>query len=458
MNFKIFLFSLLITLFYTHIFSNTCSKIDGDSLVSAKDKKTAKIYLENGLKMFEDGKYRLALIEFKSSSQKDKTNDLVFYWLGKCHFELKNYGYALNYSRQANLMSKKVQNDYLFLLGKSYHQNNKVDSALLIYNQLNILLTKKMKLDYRIDDLIASCNYYKHEIDTGKVNLRQLFSSKINSSFNDYAPVLIKNGKEIYFTSRRENTTGGKNNPDDEQYFEDNYRAVWNENSNQWDSVSNSLERINSQGFDCISYLTQDGLKGLMTQNTTATSYKETTKSSDICEISFSNKGKWQSPKIIDNKSINTEFFDGAATMTSDGNYMYFVSDRKANKSKTDIYVVAKEGNKWGEAKLVSDSINTPYRETTPFITPDNRFLFFSSDGHNGFGGYDIFVSENLGDTWTKPVNLGLEINSVNDDTHLQYYPKLNKIVFSSYTLEYLKSSIDIFEIDLNKYKLPKTK
>jgi hypothetical protein len=433
---------------------------DSAVVISPKLKKEAFALMEGGKKMYEEGKYRLALIEFKTASQKDITNHFNLYWLALTHYKLNNFGYALQYARQAAKLSKQTNFDYLVLLGKCYHQNKVVDSAKFYYQLVDSLAKPKQKKGMFLSEQIASCDFYKKELDTLKKQTKRvrIESEDINSGFNDYAPILIKEGKEMYFTSRRENTTGGRNNPDDEQYFEDNYRAVWNEQSKTWDSISNNLERINSQGFDCISYLTSDGLKGLMTLNNTAVVDKESTKSSDICEITFSNKGKWQSPKLIDNKSINSDFFDGSASMTADGTTMYFVTDRKADKSLTDIYVVKKEGNKWGEAKPVSDSINTPFRETTPFITPDGRFLFFSSDGHLGFGGYDIFVSENIGENlWTKPVNLGLEVNSVNDDTHFQYYPKLKKAMLVSFVIENLKGNMDIFELDLNNYQIPKT-
>ena len=72
--------------------------------------------------------------------------------------------------------------------------------------------------------------------------------------------------------------------------------------------------------------------------------------SSDICEIKKNNKGNWNTPKIIKNKTINTSYFEGSATLTADGNTMYFVTDRKGEKKSTDIYVVHREGKSWGDA------------------------------------------------------------------------------------------------------------
>ncbi|MCF8433176.1 MAG: hypothetical protein K9G37_01790, partial [Crocinitomicaceae bacterium] len=196
---------------------------------------------------------------------------------------------------------------------------------------------------------------------------------------------------------------------------------------------------------------------GLMTINLTATSAKKSTKGSDIFEIEYSNKSLWSTPKRIKNKTINTSFFEGSATMTSDMGSMYFVSDRKGEKSSTDIYVVERKGKNWGEAKpLPMDKINTIGRETTPYITGDGRFLFFSSDGLNGMGGLDVYVVENLGGgTWGTPVNLGIAVNSVSNDSHFQFYPELKKAVMVTFEIVGQKASLDMYEVDMSNFTYP---
>ena len=426
-----------------------------DSTTNLKDKTAALLLIEEGKSLFLEGKLREALIKLKLAGNKDIYNAKVPFWTGMCHLRLKNYGYALQYAQKAREMSEPNDLDVTELLAYSYHALNKLDSALICYDFCRKNMPKQRLKDLRIAERINECNYALEQQKSGKTNKRKNFSPDVNSSFNDYGALLVQDGKVLYFTSRRENTTGGLNNPDDEQYFEDNYRAVWNGETESWDSITNNLDRINSPGFDCISWLKPDGLSCLMTLNTTAVDVKQQTKSSDICEVSLSSKGKWQSPKIIANKSINSSFFDGSATLSADGNTMYFVTDRKGDKSMTDIYVVEKVGKKWGTARPVSDSINTEMRETTPYITPDGRYLFFSSDGHPGMGGYDIFVSENMGKCWSKPKNLGIGINTVNDDTHFQLYEKLGKILYTGCTIDGLKSHMDIYEIDLRDIELP---
>jgi hypothetical protein len=70
-------------------------------------------------------------------------------------------------------------------------------------------------------------------------------------------------------------------------------------------------------------------------------------------------------------------------------------------------------------------------------------------------GGYDVFVVENLGSTWGTPINLGSEVNSVNNDTHFQYYPQLKKAVLSSFEIIGQKSSMDVYELDFSTFKIP---
>ncbi len=140
---------------------------------------------------------------------------------------------------------------------------------------------------------------------------------------------------------------------------------------------------------------------------------------------------------------INSDYFDGDGKMTSDGKAILFVSDRPggiggyhpkvslndpdaqsyhgSNWGNTDIYVSVKQADgSWGPAINLGPTINTPYAERSPFLHPDGKTLYFSSEGHAGLGFLDVFKSTRLSDTswteWSEPVNLGREINTAEDD------------------------------------------
>jgi len=426
-----------------------------DSVTGIIDRSAALLLIDQGKQMIADGKVRDALIIFREAALKDQMTWKAPFWIAYCHYRLNNFGYARQYGEEAiRKGGTDVDNDVYEILGSSYHRIGSLDSAAMYYETALAKLSKSRARELGIQKKLDECNYAEEAMKKQQ-NLRVSMRGEVNSGFNEYAPILSQDGKLLYFTSRRGNTTGGRVNPDDQEYFEDIYSAQWNNATQQWDSVSNKIERLNTDGFDAMSWLYPDGLRAITTYNNNATEAKKQTKSSDICEVEFTTKGKWTAAKPIANKSINTSFFEGAATVTADGNTMYFVSDRKGEKRSTEIYVVQRQGKKWGVAQALSDSVNTAGRETTPYITPDGRFLFFSSDGHTGMGGMDVYVCENTGTGWSSAINLGAAVNSVNDDTHFVIYKQLNKAVMAGFNLQGQKSSMDMYEIDLSKLVLP---
>jgi hypothetical protein len=427
-----------------------------DSTSSLVDRTAAVFLIDEGKKLLFAGKSRDAMNKFREAFVKDKYSSRAAYWIGKTHYSLSSYGLALQYAKIAESLSDAADGEVFLLLGESYHRQNSLDSARINYQlaltQMRAGKSNLNNIQRKLDEVALALELQKAELKYEK----KLISEDINSGYNDYAPTLRNNGEEIYFVSRRPDTKGGGINPDDQSYFEDIYQAKWNKEYAEWDSITNELGRLNTDGFDAVSHITQDGNTMYVTLNTSVLKIKKTTRSSDICVAEFNTKGNWNAARPIKNKTINTSFFDGAATLTADENTMYFVTDRKGEKSLSDIYVVERVGKKWGEAKPLPANINTVGNETTPFITPDGKFLFFSSDGLNGMGGYDIYVAENLGNgQWGNPVNLGPEFNSVNNDTHFKYYKELNKAFFSSYRLQGQKASMDIFEIPLEGWMIP---
>ena len=221
------------------------------------------------------------------------------------------------------------------------------------------------------------------------------------------------------------------------------------------------MEDYNTEGFDALNFVSRNGNYGLLTINTSATVEKSTA-SSEIYEFETDEEDSSWYIDPIKSESINTSYFEGAATI-SDTSFdedetatqtMVFVSDRKADKTLTDLYSVQRIDDKWGEAKPLSE-INTSGRETTPFITEDGQYLFFSSDALNGMGGYDVYYCRWMNNSWGPPMNLGASINTVHDDTHFQYFPEYQLGTISSINDFNGYFSYDIFKIDLSESDFP---
>lgn len=421
--------------------------------------KTAAIYLvEEGKTFYNENKIKEALIKFRQATVKDPNSWKAAYWVGKCHYRLNNYGYSLKYANQAMILGQdKVTDEIYFLLGNAHHRLGNIDTALVNYELALSKMSPNRAKVLRVDKHIAECEFAKKELAKEPVVTRTRLLGNINSGYHDYGVVML-DANTIYFTSRRSGNQGGGMNPDDQQYFSDTYRASYNKERNRWENISNDLGKINSDGFDALNHMSSDGNFGIITLNNTATDVKKTTRGSDICEIKMNNKGTWNTPRAIKNKTINTSYFEGSATITADGNTMYFATDRRGEKSSQDIYMVEKVGKKWGEAQPLPMNVNTIGYETTPFITPDGKYLFFSSDGHVGLGGRDIYVTENLGDSWSDPINLGAGINTVTDDTHFVYSKEFQRAFISGFEIIGQKASIDIYELDITNFTIPTAK
>lgn len=444
---------LIAILFSINVFSQK------DSTTNFVDKSSALLQIEQGKTLLNENNYLKAILTFRNAALKDVNSWRPPYWLAKTHYSLNNFGYSLKYAKDALAKdSIGVDKEVNYLLAQCYHRLGSIDTAITYYEKCLKSFSKKdiaaLDIQNSYQQAIYAKNLLKEEI---KVE-RTAIPGGVNSGHNDYGPVLSNDGQTLYFTSRRNNTTGGGQNPYDEMFYEDIYVAKWSAEEQGWDSITNTgvLKKVNGSGFESMSWLSEDGMIAYITVNNEAVDEKIMTRSSDILEIKMNSKEVWSGPKSNTTSAINSMGFDAGATVTADGNTMYFVSDRNLKKG-SDIYMSQKTGKSWGAPIALSDSINTPGNETTPFITPDGKYLFFSSDAHLGMGGYDIFVSKNLGsNNWTKPVNLGPTINSVNNDTHFQYYPHLKKALFASQVVSGMKSNFDIFEIDMTDFDLLK--
>lgn len=451
-------FIALVVCLVTTISFGMDNSLPPDSSVTIVNKTAAAYLIEEGKTLYFEGRVKDAILKFRQASVKDPITWKAPYWISRCHYEMDNYGYALKYANEAVLLNNnEIDKEVYDLLAGSYHRLGNLDSAIINYDLAIANLPKLRSNELRLPLRLEQCKYAQAQFAEGKKLLRTRLTGDVNSGYNDYCPIVYNNGKNMYFTSRRSNTTGGGMNPTDQQFFEDIYSAKWDAELKEWDSITNNIGKINSNGFESMTAISEDGMTAYITLNTEeAPDEKIKTKSSAICEVNWTTQGRWSNPKLIKNKTINTSFYDGGATVTADGNTMYFVSEQNAEKSQSDIFVVERTGKKWGNAKPLPQTVNSKGRETTPYITPDGRYLFYSSNGMVGMGDYDVYVVERIGNEWSEPKNLGAKINTVNNDTHFKIYDAIGKAYMSGLEVVGDKASMDIYELNITLEELLK--
>jgi tetratricopeptide (TPR) repeat protein len=434
-------------------------EVASDSTVNFVDRTAAAFLLDEGRVNYEKGELRVALRKFREAYVRDKFNDKVAYWIGLTHYAMNNFGYSLEYAKISRELSTNVKGETYLLLGESYHRLAELDSAEYNYRKAIEELSNIKERIFEVERKLEEVKRAKAINIEATASRRKLMDLKVNSGYDDYGSVLSSDGETLYFTSRRPDTKGGNVNPDDQRYFEDIYFSTLAADKKNWKMASNAIDWLNSNGFDGVSHISNDGKLMYITLNTSVLDERGTTQSSDIYVAEKTKDEQWSSPKEIAGRGINTTFYDGNPSLTKDGKTMYFVSGREGGKTRSDIYVAeSRDGIFWGQVEKLPMNVNSEGNETTPFITPDGKYLFFSSDARDGFGGYDVYVAEKSGESWKEPVNLGPSINSVNDDLFFKYYPDLMKGFVSAYRIQGNKAGLDIFEVNVSGWTIPNTK
>lgn len=307
----------------------------------------------------------------------------------------------------------------------------------------------KIFMDYK-DRFLEKFNRTEKIIDLLNApaqNLEITNIETVNSSKGEYFPVLTIDGQYMYFTSS-EGKKGGE-----DIYYSQLIGSTWIKPKNMGAPFStNENDAINSVSADGNTMVLFGSYKGFIGGG-------------DNFYIERTENG-WSEIKPFP-KPVNSIYWDCDGYLTADGKAFLFTSDRKGNigdfvkggqfyhgeyDGNTDIWVSVKTDSGWGNPVNLGAAVNTPFSERSPFLHPDGKTLYFSSDGHYGLGSLDVFKSVRLSDTswteWSEPVNLGKEINTAGYDVAYKITTDGKYAYFSS-DREGGKGAYDIYSIKL---------
>jgi len=256
----------------------------------------------------------------------------------------------------------------------------------------------------------------------------------LNTEYSDYGGTIL--GDQFIFTSARatDHQSGSQIHSWTNESFTSLYRSTIG--STGFSEPELFATELQSKVNDATAVFTQDGNTMYFTRNNSKNSgrskqNKEKTSLLKLYKTVKQSDGKWG---LVEELPFNSDNFNTAhPALTPDDKWLYFVSDRKGTVGQSDLFRVALyENGGYGEVENLGKTINTEGRESFPFISTDNQ-LYFSSDGHPGLGGMDIFVSKLYPNGSFGPVvNLGTPINSSLDDFGFYLDPKQGKGFVSS--------------------------
>ncbi len=355
---------------------------------------------------------------------------------GRKHFavpylERASKNLSKRYSEQS-IRETKAPVEALFYLGNAYFVSNQHEKAQQAYNDfLDRIRSERL---YDIEFLNHQVNSIKRSkvIKSYPVNfLRSNLGPAINNHFPNYNPVVSGDGQTFAFTTK--------------QRF---YQAIYvaRKEGDKWGTPQNITLDLVVDGNCTTLSLSHNGDELYL--------FKDVDHVGNIYVSNFKD-GKWGPMRKL-NDNINTFHYETHACVSSDGTKLFFTSNRAGGYGDLDIYVSERvPGGDWGPATNLGPNINTRFNENTPFVTTDGNTLYFSSEGHNTMGGYDIFFSQKQSDgTWSKPVNLGYPINSTDDDLFFHPLGDGSKGLMALFSDDaYGETDIYQMEIFLPKYQ-----
>lgn len=406
------------------------------------------IRLANARKMFLDMNVRGALNEYRVVLEAIPDHPQATYRIGECHYALRNYELAETYLTQALELNPDVNNEIHYWLGMTKHRLAKLDEAVNHFKIFRSTSSRANNHFFEVDTYIEQCQFAKmmmqepHDIQPENLGLQ------INSRFDDYAPSVTADGKLLVFTSRRPDIKGGGIDVEgDHKYFENIFYSEWDEIAGDWTAAEQAKGKVNTTAYDAVLSIAPDGKSMYVYKN-------NDNSAGDIHFSTFiDSTQRWSATRKLD-RPINTSWFESSVSITSDGKFLYFISERPGGEGQGDIYVSESRGeNKWGKPKNLGPLVNTEGDEKFVFIHPSGKYLFFASNGHQTMGSYDIFRADIIEGEPTRPVNLGYPINTVNEESTFSLTED-NQTMFIAAEYEGSLGERDIFQIDLKNYNL----
>jgi outer membrane protein OmpA-like peptidoglycan-associated protein len=417
---------------------------------------TAWQNLKKGNRLFNQhkkGSFEQAIDYLKIAYDYNPDYAPLNYELGVSNVILCNKKQAQLYMEDAMDLNPSVASDIHFWLGRAYHLNSLFSDAIDEYQLYLNNRPKKSKIK------ISTIKKYIQECQNGEALSKKKISviiknlgPDVNTKYPEFSPVFASYDSIVYFTSRRPNTTGHKRNSkiSNEYYSDIYYTSALN---GHWQAPAQMPKPVNSKWNDASVAINPRGT-GLLI-------YRGIKGNGDIL-VSFKkirNNGtvKWTKPKKVIRKIDKKRYRETTLTFSHDSSTIYFVSNRKGSIGGKDIWMSKRRGNSmsgWSKPVNLGPNINTIYDEESVFLLDNDSVLYFASKGHNSIGGFDVFRSHLLPDgRWTKAENVGIPLNTPADDMFMFVNPDRRTGYYTSAGQDDNYGDMDIYSFFFYKPK-----
>ncbi len=360
---------------------------EGEMFLLYEEYNEAIPFYEELLNLFPDNanyKYRLGICYLNIPGQKDQS-------LGYLQDAIQHINPKY---REGHFKETGADYDAWYYLAKAYLITNQIDKAIETYNRFYEGMDHKLYDSTLVKREIEACHnaqrlmkvpLYLKSVNQGEI---------VNERFSEVNPVISSDENTMVFTREAQ--------LQDMIVFTRKVDGEWTPGVVIMDQL------LVDEGYSTS--ITGDGTELYL--------YKNDQYVGNIYSSKFVD-GRWMPAEKL-NENINTKYWESHAAVSSDGSKLFFTSNRaEGGYGGLDIYMSERDSTgDWGPAVNLGPTINTPFNEETPFLDETGKVLFFSSRGHFGMGGHDIFYSTMLENgKWSTPINMGYPVNSTDDDT-----------------------------------------
>ncbi|GAB4187166.1 MAG: hypothetical protein OHK0057_04020 [Thermoflexibacter sp.] len=392
----------------------------------AQEAKKSEAFIK-GEQFFKEKKYANALTKFEEAIAQNNLNTEAIYYAAICYLQLDVPESAYEYFKLIDVNKTDKLKDFEYWYAKSAYYHNDIKEANDFINKyLKSAGIKKYQKE--ATELAKTCQLLLATKDSLMMNyVIEPFGEQINTSAVETGIVVSKEIRKLFFNRQNKDFNlkkEGEQLPTQVQLF---FSEI--EKNDTW--TSPTLQKVVMDGADQQNLFSKQAPLPVATDFSLCQIIEENRRilvcQNDDLKLMDWTGNEW---KIVNNlEGLNTAKVEKGGFMYDYGNKM--IISAESSRGDLDLFLASlRRDGTWGIDKSI-DAVNTPYDEVTPFLSNDGKVLYFSSKGHNSIGGYDIFKSEydSARQTWQKPINMGIPINSVGNDWQFSLYDELGFFV-----------------------------
>ncbi len=313
------------------------------------------------------------------------------YELAGIYFNQKKFAPAKAELAKVIEIDPTYKSSTYYYLGLANWETNDFENAITYFNSFLKAESRSEKLKTKAKQYLQNSQFAAKALKNPVPFNPQPLDKTVNTGFPEYLPSVTAEGNTLVFTRRIRG---------DEDVF------ISKKIDGQWGTPEPIVD-INTPENEGSQYISADGNLIVFVRCSDRTGYGG-------CDLYFSEKkgAIWSKPENM-GQPINTRGWESQPSLSADGNILYYASNRKGTLGGRDIWrSIRNVQGEWSNPTNLGPTINTPANDESPFFHPDGKTLYFMSSGHEGMGGYDLFLARRAGEKWGTPQNLGYPINT----------------------------------------------